>query len=204
MASLTLSLPKFQIDPQTVTFLASVYALQVSYQSLNTPARANHTDYYVVMSPGASRTVSQEDTSDQSGDSVMSHREHLSLLEAHNRNVESAVAKNTEDIKKLMNLVEHLNRRIESLAHQLRIMTFGGTGQGSEVSSASGSPTVALPGARRSSPICVDNRPPAPLPGQQNPLHIHNTRSQTKCLNIYRSRLFFNFLANTYKMGCSL
>ena len=119
------------------------------------------------MSPGASRTVSQEDTSDQSGDSVISHRDQLALLEAHNQKLDTDMAKNREDVKRLTNLVEHLTRRVESLANQLRIMTFSGTGQGSEVSSASGSPSMALPGEqRRSSPISVDNRPPAPLPGQ--------------------------------------
>ncbi len=137
------------------------------YQSLNAPpTRPNHTDYYVVMSPGANRTLSQDDTSDQSGDSNFSHRDHLAVLEAHNRNLETAVVHNSEDVKKLTTLVEHLNRRVESLANQLRIMTFSTTGQGSEGSSASGSPTNTLPGERRSEPISVDNRPPAPLPGQ--------------------------------------
>ena len=107
----------------------------------------------------------QEDTSDQSGESVTSHRDHLALLEAHNKHMESTVSKNTEDVKKLTSIVEHLSRRVESLANQLRIMTFNGTGQGSEVSSASGSPPILA--EHRSSPISVDNRPPAPLPGEE-------------------------------------
>lgn len=95
---------------------------------------------------------------------MTSHHDHLALLEAHNHHLEGTVSKNTEDVKKLMSLVEHLSRRVESLANQLRIMTFNGTGQGSEVSSASGSPSISA--EHRSSPISVDNRPPAPLPGE--------------------------------------
>lgn len=155
------------------------------YQSLSsTPSRSSsHTDYYVVMSPGSRPQVGwcvwvlsklsiqhsslcrmQEDASDQSGDSVTSHRDHLALLETHNRHLEGSVSKNSEDVKKLTSVVEHLSRRVESLANQLRIMTFSSTGQGSEVSSASGSPSISA--EHRSSPISVDNRPPAPLPGE--------------------------------------
>lgn len=156
----------------------------------STPSRsATHTDYYVVMSPGTNRAVSQvrgkswiekwlqlntiyvqEESSDHSGDSVVSHREHLALLD-RNRHLEGLVVQNSEEVKKLTSRMEHLTRRVESLANQFRIMNFPNGvsqgSQGSEVSSSSGGGSPSMHMAdRRSSPICVDHRPPAPLPGE--------------------------------------
>lgn len=91
---------------------------------------------------------------------MVSYREHLAILENHNRHLEGVVTKSSEEVKKLTTTVEHLKRRVESLANQIRIMSFGGVGQGSEVRSASGSPSTA-----GDSQVSVDNRPPAPLPG---------------------------------------
>lgn len=140
-------------------------------------------EYYVVMSPGASRTVSQvtnhamptlttrihailslsiqEDTSDQSGDSIISYRDHLAMLEGHNRHLEMTVSKNQEEMKSLTALVKHLERRVESLANQLRMVSLGRPippSHGSAGSSFSDSPP--------SPPVSVDDRPPAPLPGK--------------------------------------
>lgn len=107
----------------------------------------------------------QDDMSDHSGDSAISYRDHLVMLENHNKYLETALSRNTEDTKRLTTQVEHLNRRVESLANQLRMIGFNGhgpevTGLGSQTSSSSGSSID-----HRSSPISVDKRPPAPLPG---------------------------------------
>ena len=121
------------------------------------------------MSPGSTgKAISQEDMSDLSGESAISYREQLALLESHNKHLESTVVKTSEEVKKLTSQVEHLNRRVESLANQLRMVSYNSyaasqcASQSSEVSSAAGSPFE-----HRSSPICVDNRPPAPLPGRE-------------------------------------
>ena len=91
----------------------------------------------------------------------MSYRDHLALLETHNKNLEASLARNADDTKRLASQVEHLNRRVESLANQLRMVSYNGTGLGSETSSSSSGSSID----HRSSPISVDKRPPAPLPG---------------------------------------
>ena len=92
--------------------------------------------------------------SDQSGDSVISHRDQLRYLEGHNNNLEATVAKNNEEIKRLNKVVDHLNRRIESVLNQIRIMS---TEDMASIKIPSRSPSG-------SPPVSVDNRPPAPLP----------------------------------------
>lgn len=101
----------------------------------------------------------QDDTSDLSGDSVLSHREQLKMIEGHNHHLEATVARNAEEIKKLNKLVTHLNKRIESLLNHIRIMS--GEELGS-IKMSSPSPSNSPP--TRSPPASVDNRPPAPLP----------------------------------------
>lgn len=100
----------------------------------------------------------------------MSYRDHLAMLESHNRKLEATVAKNTEDLKKLANLVNHLDKRIESLANQLRMVPYSGNAGGGGNSYGSGT-TGASYGSGGSSTsgsprLSVDQRPPAPLPGE--------------------------------------
>ena len=161
------------------------HVLQTGYQSLtaNSHRSGNHTDYYVVMSPGSTgRAISQEDMSDLSGESAISYREQLALLESHNKHLETTVQKTSEEVKKLTSQVEHLNRRVESLANQLRMVSYNSyaasqcASQSSEVSSAAGSPFE-----HRSSPICVDNRPPAPLPGREGERLLRDVAKDELC-----------------------
>ena len=62
------------------------------------------------------------ETSDHSGESAMSDKEHLSLLESHNRHIEKKLSRAVDDIAKLSFMVEHLRKFTESLQNQLRMM----------------------------------------------------------------------------------
>ncbi len=76
------------------------------------------------------------------------------MIEGHNQHLEVTVTRNAEDIKRLNKLVEHLNKRIESLVNQMRMMS----------ADEMGSLKITSRSPSNSPPASVDSRPPAPLP----------------------------------------
>lgn len=127
------------------------------YQPLNPDEMGQRqcTDYYVMMTPQVSHEPS--DTSDQSADSVISEKDHLSLLENHNKNVERKLTKICDDVARLTSSCDHLKRWCESLQNQLRMVHANNRGPSRSISTDGSSP-VASP------PSSVDNRPPLPTP----------------------------------------
>ncbi len=84
----------------------------------------------------------------------MTYRDQLAFLEAHNKNLETIVQKQAERCDRTDTLVEHLGKRVESLAIQLRMLAFNNGGVASKGSESSCNDSS------------VDRRPPAPLPGE--------------------------------------
>ena len=59
------------------------------------------------------------DTSDQSGESNISDREHMSLLQNHLKHIEKKLF---EDITRLIARMDHLERRYDSMQTQIRML----------------------------------------------------------------------------------
>ena len=59
------------------------------------------------------------DSSDQSGESNVSEREHLSLLQSHLKHIEKKLF---EHISRLGSRMDHLERRYDSMQTQIRML----------------------------------------------------------------------------------
>lgn len=59
------------------------------------------------------------DNSDQSGESTMSERELLSLLQSHLKHIEKKLL---EDVNRLISRMDHLERRYDSMQTQIRML----------------------------------------------------------------------------------
>lgn len=59
------------------------------------------------------------DSSDQSGESSVSDREHLSLLQSHLKHVEKKLF---EHISRIVSRMDHLERRYDSMQTQIRML----------------------------------------------------------------------------------